>query len=81
MTRNPYDIRRQAIVTLEHAIARIGFWDAQGWLATDDDTREAVFTLQQAKWSLEAMDSPASFNKRFWTEERQKYDAMLGARA
>ena len=68
-------IRRNAVVMLDHAIARIGQWDAQGWLTVDDDTREAIFTLQHAKWSLEAMDSPAS--NRFWERQRCEYDRLV----
>lgn len=67
-------IRRNAVVILEHAIARIGAWDAEGWL-TDKCDRDAVYLLQHAQWGLEAMDSPAS--NRFWDEQRREYDAMI----
>lgn len=67
-------IRRNAVVILQHAQARIGKWDAQGWLTGECD-HDAVFALQHAQWSLEAMDSLAT--NRFWNEQRREYDEML----
>lgn len=79
LSNNTYrgiETRRKAVVILEHAIARIGAYDAEGWLTNECD-HDAVHTLRNAKWSLEAMDSPAV--NRFWTQERLKYDDMVMA--
>ena len=64
------EIRRDAAIRLDHAIARLGYWNYNGQC-----DRDAVHLIQNAKWSLEAMDSPAS--NRFWSEQRQEYNAML----
>ena len=68
-------IRRNAAITLEHAIARLGHYDAQGWLTCPENDTEAIHIIQNAKWTLEAMDSSAS--NRFWETERNKYNLML----
>lgn len=68
-------MRREAAVRLEHSIARLGYYGADGWPNCSDDVREAVHIIQHAKWNLEAMNSPAS--NRFWDEQRRDYGRML----
>ena len=69
-------IRRDAALMLEHAIARIGYYGHDGWPNVDNDNVcDAAHIMQHRKWSLEAMDSPAS--NRFWDEQRRDYNAML----
>ena len=67
------NIRRDAALKLEHAIARIGYWSD----TPNEDVYQAAWIIQNAKWSLEAMDSPAS--NRFWDGQRNDYDDMLVA--
>ena len=64
------ETRRQAAVTLDHAIARIGYWGTN-----DKDILDAAHIIQHAKWSLEAMDSPAT--NRFWDEQRRMYRELV----
>ncbi len=68
-------IRRNAAVQLDHAIARLGYWNHEHYVDAVDS--EAICIIQHAKWSLEAMDSPAS--NRFWAGETAKYNEMLDA--
>jgi len=69
-------IRRDAAVRLDHTIARLGYYGADGWPKTnDDDLGDAVHIIQHAKWGIEAMNSPAS--NRFWAEQRREYNDML----
>jgi hypothetical protein len=66
-------IRRNAAVQLDHAIARMGYWNHEFYVDAADS--EAIWIIQNAKWSIEAMDSPAS--NRFWDDERRKYNEIL----
>jgi hypothetical protein len=68
-------IRRNAAITLEHAIARLGYYGADGWPNCSDDVRDAVHIIQHTKWGIEAMDSPAS--NRFWDAQRREYNQTL----
>jgi hypothetical protein len=70
---NMVSVRRNSAVILEHAIARLGYWDAQGWLTVSEEVSDAISLLQHAKWGLEAMDSPAC--NRYWTKLRMDYEA------
>jgi len=74
MTTHVVETRRNAAVILEHAIARLGYYGTDGWFNPNSDL-DAVHIIRQAKWSLEAMDSPAS--SRFWNEQRRAYDQMF----
>jgi len=74
-TYRAIEIRRNAAVILEHAIARIGYWASDGWPNCDNDTLKAGQLMQHVKWGIEAMDSPAV--NRFWTQKRLEYEAML----
>jgi len=76
LNQDAIGIRRDMSVFLDHAIARLGKY-SDGWMTCDDGDRDAVYTIQHAKWSLEAMNAPCS--NRFWDEQRREYREMLNS--